>query len=184
MDRVSAYRPASQDESSTTLRLVDGGILLCGLLALDPQSLWAVPAALLAARLGAVVGALVAEWSHLVAGDGLVARHALWNGSNLLGHAPLRAHLLALVPFAPDYRGELYVEVRADNPSVLGRMRTAGFWLAALYAGVGTLWMLRQTFGSGWWWPTLAWSIGVGISVMGGYLTDLSPRLPRDFRAA
>src|SRR5215471_14371790 len=63
-------------------------------------------------RVGVVVNALLNEWGHVLVALCRGAGRRAANASNLRGNRPFAAHLVALVPFAPDFRGDLEVRIR------------------------------------------------------------------------
>jgi hypothetical protein len=125
-------------------------------------------------RLAVVLGALANEWAHIVVAHRHRAGPAALNRANLTGHCPLRVHGAALVPFMPDRRGGLYVEIRGLTPAAARHVRVNGFWLSTTATLLATAAALKCSFGTEWFF--VAWTVTVGglLSVAASFATDLA----------
>ena len=158
--------PAAGEAASPVLPIGDAVVLAVVFGA--TRSVSATALALVAFRWAAVTGALLNEWAHLAVAVWQGAGRGALHGRNLLGHRPLRAHAWACLPFGPDRRGDLHVEIAGLAPAVARRVRVGGFWLSASAIVAAAALAVHGDVSTG-----LALALGGLLSVAASFVTDL-----------
>jgi hypothetical protein len=157
--------------------LIVGDFVLAVAVATLSPSLLRALFAVVAFRLGLVLNSLLNEWGHVLVGVWRGAGRRALNAPNLLGRRPLSAHVVALLPFAPDGRGDLSVRIDGLSPVSSRIVRRGGFFVGAALSlatliGVAAAVRSEQSV-----LPiAIGYALGTALALVGAVVSDLTQR--------